>query len=238
MSILREELSERFNALIELKEPEGFFLVFIEYLRFIQETPPLPSIARSTFSDRLCLEVGHFYKTIQNAPFVEAKMLWADTHRQVLGLQREYDTGLFGFMMNMPLVRAQVRLFHSAMLEGLTHSRVGVKTILVIKTKEAAICSSGENERCYVMKRGEKQQRFQMIMILLRGNASASALAKRLDKEPTRFTQTNLKNEIAQINKNFRGNLRTEDNLIVSKKQRAKNIYSLNTEIFDFRTAS
>lgn len=241
MSILREELSERFNALIELKDPEKFFLAFAEYVSFIQETPPLPSVARRIFSKGQSVEVNRFYKTLQQVAREEddaPRKMWADTHRQVIGLPSQYDTGIFGFMTDMRLMRAQVRLFHSAILHDLPHSRVGNKTLILFKKSEGALCITGEEEHCYVMKRGEKQQRFKIIAFLLRESASASALAKRFGKTDSHSAQANLKNEIAQINKNFRRNLRTQDDLIVSRKHGVRNIYSFNTEVFEFRSVS
>ncbi len=238
MSILQEKLSERFNALIQLKDPEKFFLAFAEYVSFIQETPPLPGIARRIFSKGHSTEVSRFYKTLQQVSREEddaPRKIWADTHRGVLGLPSQYETGIFGFMTDIRLMRAQVRLFHSAVLDELPRSSIGDKTLLLFKKSEGALCTAGEEKHCYVMKRGEKQQRFRIITFLLRESASASALAKRFSKTDKHSSQANLKNEITQINKNFRRNLLMQDDLIVSRKHGVKNIYSFNAEVFEFR---
>lgn len=120
MSNLQNELTERFDALIELKNPEQFFFAFTEYLRFIQETPPLHTVARKILSNRSLFEINNLYKTLQRAWLEDdnaAEKIWTDINRRFLGLSTEYDVSLLGRFSEKRMVGGIIRVFHNEIVE-------------------------------------------------------------------------------------------------------------------------
>lgn len=240
MSNLQEELTERFNTLVELKDPEKFFFAFTEYLRFIQDTSTLSGIARQIFADGLCSEVGRFYKTLHEMPFVETKKIWANSHRRMLGLQEEYDTGLFGFSVgDVPgMIKCQARLFHLEMESATKKWLAGNKIRILINKKDTTIYLAEDLTKNYPIKsRGEYKskgvpRRLQILLIFGKqvGGISAKILTKKLGTKD----ESGTRKEIVEINRLFRGKVSDKGKLIIWKEKGGKNIYSLNYEIFEF----
>ena len=135
-----KELEKQFATFIELKDSERFFLSFTEYLRFIQETPPLHTVARKILSNRSLFEINNLYKTLQRAWLEDdnaAEKIWADIDRKFLGLSTKYDISLLGRFSEIRMVGGIIRVFHMQMVEGvklagLTKSKTIEKRILKI----------------------------------------------------------------------------------------------------------
>lgn len=115
-----EELEKQFNAFIELKDSEEFFLAFTEHLRSIQETPELHTIARKILSDGNLSEINSLYKTLQRAWQEDdkaAEKIWGDINRKSLGLSTKYDISLLGRFSERQMVGGIIRVFHSGIVE-------------------------------------------------------------------------------------------------------------------------
>lgn len=218
-----EELEERFNAFIELKDPNRFYSGLTSYFHFIEDTFPLNNIAHTLFSSR--------------------------SNRSVLlhNVRNSYQERVFNKSGNnfpidpMSVSGSGLFFFHNYMVEAAKQAGLTKKKTVILHQKEARICLQSEKPRCYSMRiaKGTIPKRFEIIMGLLKTKTGKSAgdIAKLLGKDDAgRITQDNIKKEVRHINKMFKEKLDIEEELITHTESRGKNIYFLNREGFTFHT--
>ena len=101
MNKLQDELTERFDALAKLQDSEKFSLGFTDYLLFIDETPPLNTIARKIFNSSFS-PISHIYQAVKRAgqEYNPGKKIWLD------------------LMLEIESLRPFAGVFHNEMLAG------------------------------------------------------------------------------------------------------------------------
>src|SRR3989338_6800996 len=110
-----DELDERFASLIKEADREKFFRAVCDYLLYINDTPPLNSIARQALSGGM----EHLYKALQKAGEEignPTDKIWGDAVRQNIGKPTVY--GVPRSFWDTETLRPFVRIFHSRIVAG------------------------------------------------------------------------------------------------------------------------
>jgi hypothetical protein len=215
MNYSLKELKERFQKILE---PEDEFArtyalpkapqALKEYLLFVGETSPFNTIAR---------EIRE--KTPTSMTLLD-----------------KIHSGTAG-TVDMSIARPHVRLFHERLVRE-TERRVRAdKAKIVLDKKNTSVFLFENPKQCYPIKsRGvfarEVPQRFRLILALPKDGSGFSA--ERLANILKKTDIPGLRKEIREINKNFAQKVSKEGVLIADNERGGKNIYFLNTEIYDF----
>jgi len=99
-----EELEQRFNTLAKLRDPEDYSREFTDYLLFIDETPPLNTVARKIFSNKP-FPIFPIYQAVKRAREEPGKKIWLE------------------LMLEVDSIRPFIGVFHREMLVGVSSQR-------------------------------------------------------------------------------------------------------------------
>jgi hypothetical protein len=217
-----EELEKRFTEFAKLRDPEEDAMKFVDYLLFIDETPPLNTIARKIFNDRPFSPIPSLYQAVKRAGQEPGKKIWLN------------------LMLEINEIKPFISTFHMNMAEGAKQVGLTKMKRIILHTKKGSksVCLVGETPHCYSIKRSEPE-RFKIIFILFKTETGKSAreigdLLK--GNGESKIVQDNIKKEIEKINILFQNNCEVSDELIVDTKSKGKNIYCLNRKHFIFQT--
>lgn len=217
MNSLLHNFNELFQELNRETEPTRFQLKLNDYFYFIETNFLLKSTANAIFSKKAIqfkFVQGVYKAIVNNQPDVMFSV--SPSSFEGLGF---YD-------------------FHNKLIKELekTGFVTKLKVLLYKENNNNRICLSESKPKCYVM-RGKEPNRFKIIIQLYKRSSGLTAgeVAEKLYKDKTnKITQDGIKKEIREINRMFKKECETKEELVFCEKTGVKNLYFLNEKSFSF----